>query len=110
MAALPKKKISKVRGKTRRGHYKVTLTAVTIDKATGTPRLSHRMSPDTGMYNGRVALKTKMSKDLERKLARSARAAKSAEKKSAAKKTESAPKPAAKKAAPKKTSEKKSEE
>jgi large subunit ribosomal protein L32 len=80
MAAQPKKKISKVRGKTRRTHYTVHLPEVVIDKATGTPRLPHRLAPDTGMYNGRIALKTRTSKRLDKAMARSARASKQAAK------------------------------
>jgi large subunit ribosomal protein L32 len=61
MAALPKKKVSKVRGKTRRAHNKAVLPQVITDRSTGKARLSHQVDLTTGLYRGRIVMKTKLA-------------------------------------------------
>lgn len=68
MAALPKKKISKVRGKTRRGHIKVTLASITKCPNCGAPKRSHAICPECGWYKGRKVIKTKLDARIASKL------------------------------------------
>jgi large subunit ribosomal protein L32 len=50
--AVPARKTSKQRKRTRRGHIKLSVPAMHYDAATGEYRLSHRVSPK-GYYKGR---------------------------------------------------------
>jgi large subunit ribosomal protein L32 len=51
--AVPKKKISRRRSKTRRTHYTVNVPGLSFDKSTGLYRPPHRICPTTGQYNGK---------------------------------------------------------
>lgn len=50
--AVPARKTSKQRKRTRRSHIKLSVPAMHYDAATGEYRLSHRVSPK-GYYKGR---------------------------------------------------------
>ncbi|MFC2695282.1 MAG: 50S ribosomal protein L32 [Lactobacillus sp.] len=50
--AVPARKTSKQRKRSRRGHIKLSVPAMHYDAATGEYRLSHRVSPK-GYYKGR---------------------------------------------------------
>lgn len=49
--AVPKRKTSKQRKRSRRGHIKLSTPAMHYDATTGEYRLSHRLSPK-GFYKG----------------------------------------------------------
>lgn len=51
--AVPKKKVSKSRGRSRRSHYKIKAPAIVKDKTTGLYRLAHHLCDVTGTYNGK---------------------------------------------------------
>ncbi|MFH0905592.1 MAG: 50S ribosomal protein L32, partial [bacterium] len=48
MAALPKKKISKTRGRTRRAHQRVSLLKLIVCPKCKAPKLPHRMCGECG--------------------------------------------------------------
>ena len=50
--AVPARKTSKQKKRSRRGHIKLTTPAMHYDATTGEYRLSHRVSPK-GFYKGR---------------------------------------------------------
>jgi large subunit ribosomal protein L32 len=56
--AVPKRKTSKSKKRMRRASnaHKKKMPALSVDKQTGSIHLSHRVDPDTGMYNGRQVL------------------------------------------------------
>lgn len=56
---LPKKKTSKARRDQRRSHHALTVTGVSTCSNCGQPKLSHRVCPNCGHYNGRKILETK---------------------------------------------------
>ncbi len=107
MAAQPKKKISKVRGRTRRGHFKTTLPQLSKCPNCGTPKRSHTICPECGWYKGKKIIKTKLDERIASRLKATKPATttkKEVAPKAEEKKTE---KPAAKKTAEKKSVEKK---
>ena len=60
--AVPKRKTSPSKRNMRRQHDSIGNLNIIEDKESGEPRLSHKMDPSTGMYNGRQVLKKKTSK------------------------------------------------
>ncbi len=52
----PKRKISKTRRDKRRTHYKTTAPTVNLCSQCGEMKLSHRVCPACGTYNGRQIL------------------------------------------------------
>ncbi|MCK4965586.1 50S ribosomal protein L32 [bacterium] len=50
---LPKRKISKARGRKRRTHYKLTGTMTMECPHCHQPKLPHRVCPNCGYYNGK---------------------------------------------------------
>ncbi|KRL63551.1 50S ribosomal protein L32 [Lactobacillus psittaci] len=54
--AVPARKTSKQKKRSRRGHIKLTVPAMHYDATTGEYRLSHRVSPN-GYYKGRQVVK-----------------------------------------------------
>ena len=57
--AVPKRKTSVSKRNMRRSHDSLKKINVILDKESGEPRLSHKIDPATGMYNGREILKKK---------------------------------------------------
>lgn len=51
--AVPKKKISKTRGRMRRAHQAVSIPSLAVCPNCQEPRLSHRMCPKCGWYKNR---------------------------------------------------------
>ncbi len=54
--AVPKKKTSKMRKRTRFATWKVKVPNVSIDKTTGTYTLPHQVNPSSGNYRGKVVI------------------------------------------------------
>ncbi|MBU1082929.1 50S ribosomal protein L32 [Patescibacteria group bacterium] len=104
MAAQPKKKISRVRGRTRRAHSAVKMVSLSACKHCGHPKPAHLVCNECGFYGGRKVLTTKTDKRISKKLqsdkkAELAKIKKEATKKPAKPKAPSKPK--AQKAKPK---------
>jgi large subunit ribosomal protein L32 len=59
--AVPKRKTSKSKRNMRRSHDFLQSINIVDDKNSGEPRLSHRIDPSTGIYNGKQILKSKKS-------------------------------------------------
>ena len=59
--AVPKRKTSKSKRNMRRSHDFLQSINIVEDKNSGEPRLSHRIDPSTGIYNGKQILKSKKS-------------------------------------------------
>jgi large subunit ribosomal protein L32 len=59
--AVPKRKTSKSKRNMRRSHDFLQSINIIEDKNSGEPRLSHRIDPSTGVYNGKQILKNKKS-------------------------------------------------
>ena len=57
--AVPKRKTSPSKRNMRRSHHSIGNLNIVEDKESGEPRLSHKIDPSTGMYNGRQVLKKK---------------------------------------------------
>lgn len=68
MAAEPKKKISKVRGKTRRAHQHATLPRLVLCIKCKTPKLPHTVCPECGHYGKIKIIKTKLDKTIAKTL------------------------------------------
>lgn len=68
MAALPKKKISKVRGKTRRAHWHPTMPTLTTCAKCKTKKPSHVVCPECGYYGKAKVLNTKADKKIAQTL------------------------------------------
>ena len=64
MGALPKRKSSKVYQKTRRNHSALTVASMDNCPQCHSPKLSHRVCPTCGNYNGRevIVVETKKKK------------------------------------------------
>ncbi|APT14904.1 50S ribosomal protein L32 [Lactobacillus jensenii] len=60
--AVPARKTSKQKKRSRRGHIKLTVPAMHYDATTGEYRLSHRVSPN-GYYKGRQVVKKANNND-----------------------------------------------
>lgn len=57
--AVPKNRTSKQRKRTRRAHWKLTAPAVSQCPQCHQPKLSHRVCPNCGYYNGRLVVAPK---------------------------------------------------
>ncbi|KUJ25419.1 MAG: 50S ribosomal protein L32 [Christensenella hongkongensis] len=57
--AVPKNRTSKQRKHTRRAHWKLTAPAVGVCPQCHQPKLAHRVCPNCGYYNGRLAVAPK---------------------------------------------------
>ena len=60
--AVPKRKTSKSKRNMRRSHDSLKQINIIEDKASGEPRISHRIDLSTGTYNGRQVLIKKETK------------------------------------------------
>lgn len=60
--AVPARKTSKQKKRSRRGHIKLTVPAMHYDATTGEYRLSHRVSPNC-YYKGRQVVKKANNND-----------------------------------------------
>ncbi len=88
MAALPKKKISRVRGRTRRAHTAIRLGKLPLCPSCRHPKPGHIACPECGYYGKKKILTTKTDKRIAKQLheTKKAEAAKAkAEKKAASK-------------------------
>jgi len=94
MSAQPKKKISKVRSKTRRAHWHGALPKLMTCAKCKASKLPHRACPECGYYGRAKVISTKLE----------SRVAKTLEKTKSIKKTST--KPAVKKSKPKKSAPK----
>ncbi|OGB75442.1 hypothetical protein A2810_01060 [candidate division Kazan bacterium RIFCSPHIGHO2_01_FULL_49_10] len=106
MAALPKKKISRVRGRTRRAHSAVKLLGLVLCTNCQQPKPAHIACPHCGFYGNKKILTTKTDKRIAARLkkdqAAAARKAKAEAEKKAAPKPKAA-KPKAKASVKRKT-------
>ena len=64
--AVPKRRVSKTRrDKRRSSHWKLTLPGVIKCEYCGAARLSHRVCPECGYYNGREVVKADAAEKAE---------------------------------------------
>lgn len=68
MAALPKKKISRVRGRTRRAHINICLPKLVKCSNCNHPKPPHITCPECGFYGKKKIITTKTDKRIARKL------------------------------------------
>ena len=68
MAALPKKKISRVRGRTRRAHSAVKLVKLPLCPNCRHPKPGHIACPECGFYGKRKILHTKTDQRIAKQL------------------------------------------
>lgn len=68
MAAQPKKKISRVRGRTRRAHQARKLPQVSACANCQAPKPAHIVCPECGFYAGRKTITTAADKRIQAKL------------------------------------------
>ncbi|AKM84658.1 TPA: 50S ribosomal protein L32 [Patescibacteria group bacterium] len=68
MSAQPKKKISKVRGKTRRAHWRATLPRLVLCAKCKVLKLPHRACPECGYYGRAKVLSTKLESKVHKTL------------------------------------------
>jgi len=99
MAAQPKKKISRVRGRTRRAHSAIKLLGLSVCKHCGHMKPAHLVCEECGFYGEHKILITKTDKRIRKKLkadkkAELTKAKKEAVKKSAKPKAATKPKTA----------------
>ncbi len=67
--AVPKKKVSRTRGRKRRTHYKASAPAASVCPRCGAPKLPHRACPECGYYRDeKVVAKAKAEKKIEKEL------------------------------------------
>ncbi|MFN8522782.1 MAG: 50S ribosomal protein L32 [Chloroflexota bacterium] len=59
MGALPKKKVSRARRGNRRSHQSLTLPTLMTCPDCRAPKVTHRVCPSCGMYNGSQAITIK---------------------------------------------------
>ena len=85
MAAQPKKKISHVRGKTRRAHSGIKLSNLPLCPSCRHPKPGHIACPECGYYGKKKILNTKTDKRIAKQL-RETKKAEAAKSKSASKK------------------------
>lgn len=83
MAAQPKKKISKVRSKTRRAHQAIKLSALTTCPNCKHPKPSHIACPECGFYGAKKILTTKTDKRIAKQLKQDSKKAPEAKKEEA---------------------------
>ncbi|MEF9864349.1 MAG: 50S ribosomal protein L32 [Christensenellaceae bacterium] len=60
--AVPKNRTSKQRRNSRRAHWKLTAPTMSQCPQCHQPKLSHRICPNCGYYNGRVAVAEQTAK------------------------------------------------
>ncbi len=60
--AVPFRRTGKTRKRKRRTHYKLTAPALVVCPQTGEFTLPHRVTPNSGYYNGQKVLTKKESK------------------------------------------------
>jgi len=101
MAAQPKQKISRVRGRTRRAHSAVKMISLSACKHCGHLKPPHLVCEECGFYGGQKIMITKTDKRISKKLrsdkrAELVKAQKAATKKPAKPKAPDKPKPKAK--------------
>lgn len=80
MAALPKKKISKVRGKTRRAHWHPTMPTLVTCAKCKSKKPAHAACPECGYYGKNKVLNTKTDKKIAQALKLQAKQEKAKEK------------------------------
>lgn len=68
MAAQPKKKISRVRGRTRRAHHSITLPQLVICPNCKHFKPPHIVCPECGFYGAKKILTTKIDKRIAKQL------------------------------------------
>ena len=68
MSAQPKKKISKVRGKTRRAHWHGALPKLTLCAKCKASKLPHRACPECGYYGRAKVISTKLESKVAKTL------------------------------------------
>lgn len=68
MAAQPKKKISKVRSRTRRAHQQATLPKLVLCAKCKTPKLPHHICPECGYYGRAKIITTKLDEKVAKTL------------------------------------------
>jgi len=68
MAAQPKKKISRVRGRTRRAHINICLPKLVKCSNCGHPKPPHIACPECGFYGKKKIIITKTDKRIAKKL------------------------------------------
>ena len=68
MAALPKKKISRVRGRTRRAHINICLPKLVKCSNCNHPKPPHIACPECGFYGKKKIITTKTDKRIAKKL------------------------------------------
>jgi len=68
MAALPKKKISRVRGRTRRAHAAIKLGKLPLCPSCRHPKPGHIACPECGFYGKKKILNTKTDKRIAKQL------------------------------------------
>lgn len=68
MAALPKKKISRVRGRTRRAHSAIKLSRMTVCTNCRQPKPGHIVCPECGFYAKKKVLNTKTDQRIAKQL------------------------------------------
>ncbi|RLC37368.1 50S ribosomal protein L32 [candidate division Kazan bacterium] len=68
MAAQPKKKISRVRGKTRRAHRRAVLPKLVACAKCKTLKLPHTICPECGHYGKVKVIKTKLDRKIDKTL------------------------------------------
>lgn len=56
--AVPKKRLSKSRGRRRRAHWKLNLPGIVECPQCHETKLSHRICPNCGYYKGKEVIKT----------------------------------------------------
>ena len=101
MAAQPKQKISRVRGRTRRAHSAIKMLSLSACKHCGHLKPAHLVCEECGFYGGQKIMTTKTDKRISKKLrsdkrAELIKAQKAATKKPAKPKAPDKPKPKAK--------------
>ncbi len=58
--AVPKRRVSRMKRRQRQASHKKSYPNASEDKKSGGIHLSHRVCPETGMYNGRQVLTIKV--------------------------------------------------
>ena len=59
--AVPFRKVSNTRGRKRRTHYKISVPGMVVCSNCGELKLSHRVCPVCGFYNGKLVKEVKPS-------------------------------------------------
>lgn len=62
MAVVPQRRTSKTRKRKRRTHFKLTTPGMSVCSNCGDMKLSHRVCPSCGFYNGKLIKAPKEAK------------------------------------------------